>query len=182
MRVSPNELHISDPDFYDTVYSHGSDIDKPEYMKWSFGTPETMFAATDSTLHRARRTSLNQFFSKRKILELAPRIRDQIQKMFSRLEQEYKGKNGKVLRIDFMFAAVATDIVTGYSFDRSYNLLDAPEFASPFTSSVESFKKGAKVSIHFPWLPRLLSKLPESWVAAIYPEVIPSFQFRKVSD
>ena len=140
-----------------------------------------MFAATDAAHHRMRRTSLNQFFSKKKILELAPRIRDQVQKMFSRLEKEYKG-NDKVLRIDFMFAAVAADIVTGYSFDRSYNFLDAPEFISPFTSSIESFKKAAKLSVNFPWLPRLLSKLPENWVAAMNPEIIPSFEFRKVSD
>jgi cytochrome P450 len=148
-------------------------------MKWQFGTPGTMFAAINAQHHRARRGSLNPFFSKRKIVELEPRIKFQIDKMCQRLRAEYVGTK-KVLRFDHMIASVTIDIVTSYAFGKSYNFLDAPEFVSPFTNMAESFKKAAQLSVQFPWLPRLLASLPESWVAAISPMVIPSFQFRKV--
>jgi cytochrome P450 len=148
-------------------------------MKWQFGTPGTMFAAINAQLHRARRSSLNPFFSKRKIVELEPRIKLQIDKMCQRLEMEYSGMD-KVLRFDHMIASVTIDIVTNYAFGKSYNFVEAPDFVSPFTSMAESFKKAAQLSVQFPWLPRLFASLPESWVAAINPIVIPSLQFRRV--
>jgi hypothetical protein len=173
-------LHFNDPEFYETVYSNGQNIDKPLWAKYQFGSPGTLFSAIDSETHRLRRSSLNPFFSKQKVLQQEETIRTQVEKLCVRLNEEFCGTSN-ILRADYMVASASCDIVADYAFGRSYNMLDAPKFMSPFIYSIDSFKKAGLINVEFPWLPKLVNLLPLSWLAYMMPNVVPSLQFKEVS-
>jgi len=180
VRITPDELHFNDPEFYEVVYSSGQNIDKPLWAKYQFGSPGTLFSAVDSATHRIRRASLNPFFSKQKVLQQEDTIRRQVDKTCARLNEEFCGTSN-VVRADYMFASTSCDIVADYAFGQSYNMLDAPKFMSPFIYSIDSFKKSGLYNVAFPFLPRLIGWLPESWLAFMMPQVLPSLQFKKVN-
>ena len=75
VRINPYEIHIRDPDYYETTYSTSMQgIDKPSYTSHQFGVPGATFSTIEHELHRQRKTALNPFFSKRRILGQAPSV------------------------------------------------------------------------------------------------------------
>ena len=100
--------------------------------------------------------------------------------MCNRLLKEYKGTD-KVLTVNEMYAALATDVIMQYCFAFSYNFLDYPDFVSPFTTSISrSQVKTAHVAYHFPWFRKLLQSLPEAMVGVLSPDTLPLLQYKKV--
>lgn len=180
VRISPHEIHIRDPDYYETIYSTSvQGIDKPRYTKHQFGAPGATFSTVEHELHRQRKTALNPFFSKRRILEQASSVQRQVDKICHRLTTEYAGTE-KVLVLGDLFLCFTADVVTSYAFDRSYNFPDAPDFISPFTKSIEGFKKFAHYAIQFPLIPQLLANLPDSLLMVLQPGMLAAYQFKRV--
>lgn len=180
VRISPYEIHIRDPDYYETIYSTSMQgIDKPSYTKHQFGAPGATFSTIEHELHRQRKTALNPFFSKRRILEQALSVQSQVDKICHRLTTEYAGTE-KILKLGDLFSCFTADVATTYAFDRSYNFLDTPDFVSPFTKSIEGFKKFAHYAIQFPLIPQLLANLPDSLLLILQPGMLAAYQFKRV--
>lgn len=77
IRISPWELHISDPDFHDTLYASsasGHRRDKYDYFTKSFGLDKSVFATPQHDLHKMRRAALSTFFSMASARRLQPEI------------------------------------------------------------------------------------------------------------
>src|ERR1700753_679412 len=88
VRINPHEIHIQDPEAYETIYSQGQSIDKPQYFEQQFGSPGAMFGTVKHDLHKQRRSVLLPFFSKRKVTEQVPQIFQHIDKIRWRLQDE----------------------------------------------------------------------------------------------
>ncbi|KAF2139285.1 uncharacterized protein K452DRAFT_328197 [Aplosporella prunicola CBS 121167] len=129
IRINPYELHIDDPDFYDVLYSGPSK--KRDKYAWStkmFPNSSSVFSTVTHELHRMRRTALNPYFSKQSITKLAPAtIIPAIEKMCHRLEGFRESK--EPVNLEAAFVSLTTDIITDYSFGKSYGFLDRPGFA-----------------------------------------------------
>lgn len=130
LRISPCEVHINDPDFFDQIYTGPS---KPR-DKWSwttdcFGIPTSTFATVSATQHRARRALLSPFFSQKSVFGLEELFTEKAQKLCARLE-EWKG-TGRVVHVSYAMSALVIDVVTEYAFAQSYGSLDHPEYVSP---------------------------------------------------
>lgn len=67
LRIAPNELHITDPALYHTIYSQRYTFMKQQHFYDAFNTPHSVFVETDKDLHRVRRKMLSNFFSKMSI-------------------------------------------------------------------------------------------------------------------
>lgn len=81
IRINPHEVHIRDPDYYETIYSTTRlGIDKPSYAKYQFSAPGAIVSTPEHELHRQRKTVLNPFFSKRAVLKQARAIQGQVDK------------------------------------------------------------------------------------------------------
>ncbi|EDO00491.1 hypothetical protein SS1G_14361 [Sclerotinia sclerotiorum 1980 UF-70] len=88
IRIGPSELHIDDPDYYNTLFSYGGVRNKDPFYTAQFNTPDTGFGSVDHYVHRMRRSALNPFFSKASIDRLSPmliamKIRTQIKEILS---------------------------------------------------------------------------------------------------
>ncbi|KAM0305048.1 hypothetical protein ACHAO8_011224 [Botrytis cinerea] len=88
IRIGPNEIHVSDPEYYNTLFSYNAVRNKDPFYTAQFNTPDTEFGAEDHYVHRMRRSALNPFFSKASIDRLSPmltsmKIRTQIREILS---------------------------------------------------------------------------------------------------
>ena len=160
--------------------TNGQAIDKPGYVEYQFGTPGTVFGTIPHELHRQRKTALLPFFSKRKVVEQVPQIQEHVARIIERLSREY-ADTGKILNLCNMFSCYTADVITKYSFDRTFDYLDSPDFVNPFTASFDGFKGFAHFSIQFPWLPKFLAKLPHPVVRFLQPAMTPVLDYQRVS-
>ncbi|KAH7348389.1 cytochrome P450 [Rhexocercosporidium sp. MPI-PUGE-AT-0058] len=179
IRISPWEIHISDPEFYDTVYASsasGHRRDKYDWFTKSFGMDNSVFATHKHDLHRVRRSALAPFFSMASVRRLQPVIQGRLDLLLERL-RGFRDKD-EVLMASWAFAAYTNDIVMEYCFGRCDNRLEAEDFdpsyrdASFFGSTAGSFMK------HAPWVNNLMQALP-MWAAASLHPAMASFMAQK---
>lgn len=74
VRITPTELHIEDPDYYEQLYSRSGRRDRYDYFLGRSGYASDAFSTSDHYLHRLRRAALNPMFSKKQIAEFQPVI------------------------------------------------------------------------------------------------------------
>ncbi|KAM0148414.1 hypothetical protein ACHAPG_009990 [Botrytis cinerea] len=122
IRIGPNEIHVSDPEYYNTLFSYNAVRNKDPFYTAQFNTPDTEFGAEDHYVHRMRRSALNPFFSKASIDRLSPMLTSMVEKLSSRLE-EFRNTN-QPLNIRLPFQCYTADIVTLYATNRCWNHLD----------------------------------------------------------
>lgn len=175
VRISPYELHVSDPDFIETLYSRSAPRDKHAYMTQAFGLNEAAFATNDHMHHRIRRAAIAPFFSQQRVLGLQNLIRRHVAKLCTRFE-EYK-VSGRPLPTLEAFSCLTADIIIEYSMGVQQKSLDDPDFAPLYTQSV---KKSAMLGVyakHLPWLYPLANAL-QGWIIKASPEYGAVFEFR----
>jgi hypothetical protein len=85
VRINPYELHISTPQFYETLYSSNKKRDKWYWFTKLFGLDDSVFATVDHNKHRARRAPLNSFFSVGSVRRLQPMIGERVQACLERM-------------------------------------------------------------------------------------------------
>ncbi|KAE9378138.1 cytochrome P450 [Stipitochalara longipes BDJ] len=145
--ISPNALHVNDPDFHDYAWA------LPH-----FNTPQAMVATAEYNHHRLRRSAVAQFFSKAKIRRFDYVLKDNIKNFLSRLQEfEENGGPGNTLEA---FKALTSDILTTYAFGESHNYLDVKDFNQPFWDMFHELSHTYAISNHFPLFLPFMSSLP----------------------
>ncbi|KAF2034988.1 cytochrome protein [Setomelanomma holmii] len=177
VRISPGDIHIDDPEFFDSIYTSREAFDKPEHLKWRFGSPDALFSTPGHGLHRLRRSSQDQFFAKSRIQRLAPLIQDVADRMCTRLDCDFAGYR-KVLNLNNLFTSYIADVTTQYSFNRDFMYLSDENFKSPFVQAIRGFKDIAQPCTQCPWLGQLLSFIPERVAVYLQPAMASVQQFQ----
>ncbi|KAI1208512.1 cytochrome protein, partial [Annulohypoxylon truncatum] len=168
VRINPHSVHIDDADYFSAIYTAREGFDRPEYVRWRFGSPHALISTPDHHAHKLKRKVQEPFFAKGRIAKLAPMIWAKANKMCRTLSREYAG-NGRPVRLDNMFACLVADVATQYSFDRDYSWLEMDGFESPFLQAIVGFKKLAHPATYFPWMARALVSIPDSVVRFLQP-------------
>lgn len=110
IRINPHELHVSDPEFYHTLYAGGTS--KRERDPWhtaSLALEGSMLASPSHDLHRKRRGALAPFFSKESSRRLLPLIQERIDTMVRRLEE--MRDTGKVTNLLHVLSAFSNGML-----------------------------------------------------------------------
>ncbi|KAH8655801.1 putative benzoate 4-monooxygenase cytochrome P450 [Xylariales sp. PMI_506] len=178
VRITPTELHIDDPMYFDTLYSRAGRRNKYEYMSGRFGFASDTFSTTDHELHRMRRAAISPFFSASNIATFQPVIRAKVNSL-CKILTEFTGE-GRVLRLDYAWMAMTTDIITEYCFAKSYNHLDTPDFGGTLDPAMRVIYGTGQFGLHFPAVFPILDMLPEWLVRAVQPVILPVVSLRKV--
>jgi cytochrome P450 len=161
VRITPEQLHIKDPDFYDEIYTSPSKkVDKEYNSAMLTGAPSSVFGTMGHNLHRMRRSVLNQFFSKRSVTELEFMISSKIEQLCQRLAATSEGK--EIVRLDAAYLALAMDVVTDYSFGQSVNYLQQKDLGLEWMKTMHSVLGFLPVVRHAPWMHRILKSIPFS--------------------
>ncbi|KAL9079238.1 MAG: hypothetical protein Q9157_001856 [Trypethelium eluteriae] len=136
IRINPSELHINDPDYYDTIYTSARHrVDKPPKSADSFGPVPATFGTGEHELHRIRRAPLNKHFSKKSVGDLQPWIFESFEKLCGRLKEAYG--DGAVVNLKYAYSAVARDIIDQYCFSRRTDSVSMPDFNMKYNDALE---------------------------------------------
>lgn len=153
VRISPDEIHLSDPDNYEKIYYIGSKApSKAGYFYSAFGLKTAAFGTLSNDLHRVRRGALNPLFSRKSVLELEGVVQSKVDKLLRCVGEELA--QGEPVDLYHGFRALAVDVITDYSFDNCYNQLDTPDFAASFFDMTSQL-------------------VPRGWVIQAFPILLP---------
>jgi len=168
VRISPAELHINDPDYYDSLYNREGKWEKNPFYVNSFGNTVSGFATVDHDLHRMRRAAINPFFSKQKVMQLQPVIQRLADKLCAKFEK-CRGTD-EVIPFECAFDAFTMDVITEYSLDTSFGYLDHPGWSSDFRELERAFGEMGYMQKMFPPLISIMQSLPDRLVIWMDPK------------
>ncbi|KAG6354277.1 hypothetical protein INS49_004882 [Diaporthe citri] len=168
IRISPWELHISDPDFYDTLYvGHSAPRRTEKY--WNtvryFGLDLCVFSTVDHDVHRIRRNALNPLFSMAAVRSLQPIIHERIDMAMRRMKDFID--EDKVLNATYMFSAYTNDVVETYCFARCQHRLEHPDFDPHSRDAAFEGATSVHIMKHIWWVYDIMNHFPTSIVKAI---------------
>ena len=160
IRIAPDELHVRDSDYWDSLYSRSARLDKYEWMSGRMGNNRASGTTSKHDLHKLRRSALNTLFSKRSIVNFQPVIREKVEILCRKFTQ-YK-EAGRILPIKNAFSAFAGDVICQYSFGLCYDHLESPNFEENFHDAFMAVCAFSNTVLQFPWILSLLNMLPDS--------------------
>ncbi|KAH8746125.1 cytochrome P450 [Hyaloscypha sp. PMI_1271] len=164
IRINPDELHVIEPEFLETLYpGHSRKRDKWIYYTGILATPGASMNTISHDLHRTRRSALNPFFSKASIRKLQPLIDSKVDQFLERIDELQNPVN---LNILLMFA----DVVTEFCFGMSYNRLGDPNFDPSFQNRARAGIDLLPFLASFPFIMRTLEALPQFITSLLSPD------------
>lgn len=165
IRISPEELHVRDPDWYDELMTTSvRPRDKSEAFAGRSGR-DSIFGTVQHDHHRMRRSVLNPFFSKKSISAIEPLIQSKVDLLCTALGEYAPGgsdekRAGKEIELGVAYMSLTLDIISHYAFGKSYGLLELPGFSQLWKDVVENVMESFALVRNLPWVPELLKKLP----------------------
>lgn len=162
IRITPDELHIHDSDYYEELYAPASKK-RDKYTGWvtMAGAPTSSFATASHNLHRLRRSALNPFFSKRSVYQTESLIKSKIEQLCRRFQSAME--TNEIIRLDAAYMALTMDIITHYAFGSSYNYLAEPDFKLEWKETVIAGSANGAFLRQFPWALPIMKRVP-LWV------------------
>ena len=139
----------------------------------------SVFGTIPHELHRKRRASLNNFFSKASIRQLEPTVRDVVGQLLNRMD--ICGRSGEILSLNVVFKAVTSDIITRYAFGKSTNYVTREDYNRAYFETFENLFELVHWFFQIGWLNSLLSSLPTAISIRLMPGLASLFKLRLVN-
>lgn len=177
VRISPYELHVNDPDYYEVLYARDTPRDKFEYYQRPFGAPLAALNTIDHQRHRLLRSHMNPFFSMGRIRQQEPALRALLDKLCRRLEA-WK-ETGCPVNIEYPLTCYTTDVITDYTMGDGYHYLDQPDFIPAWNHTLMGTAKTLVFFRPIAWILPVLFSMPERLVAWLNPGMELFFQFQR---
>ncbi|KAI0154616.1 cytochrome P450, partial [Xylariaceae sp. FL1272] len=158
IRISPFELHVSDPDFYPEIYRQDGVWDKYAWAADAIVAPgATMFTPSHFT-HRARRLPLNPFFSRAKISSSSSQdlLRRHLDKLVYQISRHISEKSGRI-NVGAALNAFTRDVANDVIIERECDSLSRDGF--DFEASMNPGPIW-RLTKHVRWFNRALRALP----------------------
>lgn len=130
VRISPYELHIDDPAYYEKLYRQDGRWNKYDWSYAAFGAPNSAVCTVDHDIHRHRRAPLSPFFSKASVASRQGLIQGFADKLCSRFLQ----LEGSTVDISAAIGAFSRDVAMQFVLAKDYRNLDQEDFGTGMTS------------------------------------------------
>ncbi|EKG14170.1 Cytochrome P450, partial [Macrophomina phaseolina MS6] len=169
VRINPEELHVRDPKFIDTLYSWNSKRGITAWFTGPFDFEGTHFGSLNHDLHRTRRAPLSRLFSKPMVIKLEPLIKQNMMKLCNNVEG-FAG-TGKPLKLVDAISCFATDVITEYCFGRSYGFLNDPSMEKSLYTAIHGGMDAVIAFRHFPLYKKLFYSIPTSIMNRMDPDL-----------
>ncbi|OJD40589.1 cytochrome p450 [Diplodia corticola] len=169
IRINPNELHVSDPNFIEVLYT--STGKKREVSSWHlrpFQFEGAHFGTVDHDLHRTRRAPLSRFFSKGMVMKLEPALKTKAIQYCRNLET-WAG-SGEALDLVTSISCFTTDVVTDYLYGNGYRFLDDPKMKLSLYHPIHMGAESIITFRHFPIYLKLFNAIPSSIMKILSPD------------
>lgn len=160
IRITPDEVHLSDPENYETIYHVGSKYGKYARFYDAFSISYSSFTTASNELHRRRRAVLTPFFARKMVLELEDVVQNKAEKLCALVSKKLAA--GEPANLHQAFRAVSVDVASDYAFGQSYGLLNSPDLGATFFRLTRGLGPGIWMFQQFPQL-LVTNRLP-SWI------------------
>ncbi|KAL8831387.1 MAG: hypothetical protein Q9170_005322 [Blastenia crenularia] len=177
VRISPNEVHIADKDFYDTLFGSTLKLDKDPWL--SNEHPSTM-GTSPHELHRIRRAVLNPFFSTQKVVEIQDLIKEKIGKLCEILERHRE--SGEPINMSRAYRAMTMDIITEYVMTSSFDFLDSEDFGGRWYTMIRNGSASQILMTQNPWIMPIMTSLPYKLAIALVPDAEAALGIQKMNE
>ena len=137
VRISPREVHIRDPEFFDKIYNVTNKFSKDTWYYRFLDSPQGALSTESAELHRMRRKGMNRFFSPNAIRRLSQPIMSNVEMLCKRLDA-FK-ETGEPANLSNAYGCLVTDNTTDYVLPHGYNMLGNEDFASDFNRQTRVF-------------------------------------------
>lgn len=168
VRISPYELHINDPAFFEQLYRQEGRWDKYVWAHNGFSVPDSTFSCINHDIHRVRRQSLNSFFSKVGIASRQDLIAKNVQKLCNRISH-FSGTKSAV-NLSAAISAFTRDTANEFILGKTYNNLDHEDFNASMTSMIQGSGSIWRITKHIPWFGPTLKSIPADWITKVADE------------
>lgn len=174
VRCSPEEIHIKDSEFFDTLYAgSGHARDKWWRANQANQSPGATASTLQHNLHRMRRGALNPFFSKKAVMELEQSTRSKVNALCEKIDA-YAAQD-RVVDLGAGFTAVTLDVITEYCFDACYNCIEDPDLGK-WKRLMSGIFEGAPLGKTFPRMMALMQSLPRPVATTLNPDLSALFE------
>ncbi|KAL9618562.1 MAG: hypothetical protein Q9160_006746 [Pyrenula sp. 1 TL-2023] len=162
VRINPIEVHISDPDYYDTIYAGPSRVtDKYPPSVGRFIVPHSFFTTVDHHEHQRLRAPILPYFSKQSIMKFSDDIGSVVNTLLSQLHE--LADTDKPCNLHDAYGATTLDVISEYSFCQKRNALKTEDFMPEiFQASIQLGEVG-RVYYQMPWILRFIGLFP-TWL------------------
>jgi cytochrome P450 len=171
---------MSDPLFIEQIYSGtGRRREKYKTTTYPMLAPGTMIATADHELHRRRRATVNQLFSKQSVKRIEPVLHKTLQRLLQRMEEW--GATGSPAPMSLAFKAATKDVISNYAFGESTSSsLDRGDLDQAYFKAIPQ-GAGVFFALYFHWLAEMMIKMPVSMVLFLNPSLAVFIKFVDVS-
>ena len=118
---------------------------------------------------------MNPYFSKQSVNKLEPLIRQVVESLCRRFREARE--TGEPVNLGYAFAALAIDVITEYSFSKSYGCIDAPDFGHKWPDVMDGLSRAVHVNAQFGWLLPVMKMMPIWVVKAMNPDMMQLINF-----
>ncbi|KAA8572114.1 hypothetical protein MFRU_018g01200 [Monilinia fructicola] len=167
IRISPNELHVIDPAFYEKLYCYDGRWDRYAWAMSSFSTAGSVIWTVDHDMHRARRVPLNLYFSKAQVFQKQALINRVVEKFCDRI-LALSGMG--IFDLGAAISAFTRDVSTEFILCKTYNCLEKEDFDIGRTNIFQRAGRMRRITKHAPWFGPFMKSLPLNWVMKISDE------------
>lgn len=179
VRVTPDELHVSEPAFYDELYA-GNTKNRDKYTR-AYNLPlvkGSSWTTIEDSLHRRRRAAVAPYFMLTAIRQFDPVIRAKLDLLSQKLER--CRQTGEIVCLDEAFTAAMTDIGSHYAFGVSHAFLEGDGFAPEWYALLKDASEQTTLTKQLPELVQLGRLLPTSWLLKLKPQMTQAVSFAEV--
>ncbi|KAH7395782.1 cytochrome P450 monooxygenase-like protein [Cadophora sp. MPI-SDFR-AT-0126] len=165
IRITPDEVHLSDTDNYETINCVGTKYAKSTQFYDGFTIGYSTFSCGPIDIHRIRRGLLEPFFSRRNVMNLEYIVQERAQKL-SKIIRDKFAKN-EAVDLHHTFRSISVDVITEYAFGACYNLMDKEDLGAEFFAMVSGIGPCMWVFQQWPLLAKIVVALPPDLVKHI---------------
>ncbi len=165
IRIGPNEVHIKDSQFFDSIYNVTTKLDKCGWFYRFTNTPYGSFGTIKAEDHRLRRGAVGKHFSPASIIRLDPLITQAVSTLCQRLEEHRRGQ--RVVDLENAYRCFSGDVISEYVLPDPLTFLEHEDFAADYNSAfVRDFVVYGVFNRHLGWLFPVILSMPK-WLLSL---------------
>lgn len=161
VRISPYELHINDPAYFEKLYRHDGVWDKYSWPIDNMNAPGAIVFTAGHNQHKALRQPLNSYFSKTRVASHQSLIDTKVAKLCGRITTF--GETERILDLGAAISALQRDVTTDFVLGKDYRSLDADDFRVGMTHVMQGGGEMWRLSKHIPWYGKLMHSIPKDF-------------------
>ncbi|KAI1141301.1 cytochrome P450 [Hypoxylon sp. FL0543] len=159
IRISPYELHVNDPKFFDTLYRNDGRWDKYAWAYDAFGAKRSIVFGSDHDAHKARRRAVAPFFSKKNVAAREDLLQRHVDKLCWRISN----LAGSTFNLGAAISAFTRDNANEFILGKKYNELDLEDFGIGLSIASQGAGVFWRTTKHIRWFGPALRAMPIDW-------------------